>query len=93
MKRHRHQWTETARVFVPPSQRQVRYKGSNEETLDRVLFGVTSIEMRCDCGDVAERHLLGDHTPVRSSTQPPKTVDVTKLAAEVRRAMHEDRRR
>lgn len=37
------------------------YTWIDNATFERLAFGVTSIELRCDCGDVTERQLLGDH--------------------------------
>lgn len=61
MSRHRHhQWTEAGRVFTP-ARPGVKIRFGTEDLIERLAFGVTSIELRCDCGDVAERQLLGDH--------------------------------
>ena len=56
---HRHQWIEARRAFTRPSVRSL--KNVSEDTIERMAFGVTSIELRCACGDVKERQLLGNH--------------------------------
>lgn len=62
-KRHEHQWVEIVRIYVPPIQNITNFKSSDPDQLDRILFGVTSIELRCPyCGDISERQLIGDHT-------------------------------
>ena len=91
MKRHRHQWTEKARVFVSPPATLSRFRSSSDESVERALFGVTSIELRCDCGDVTERQLLGNHLPPRVAPAAP--IDTATLAREVQRAMYQERRR
>lgn len=65
MSRHRHRWVEVGRVFAPS--RTARAKGYDIEVLEALAFGVTSIELRCECGDVTERRLIGDHTPAPAS--------------------------
>ena len=65
MSRHRHQWTEVGRVFSPSV--GGTYTWIDNATFERLAFGVTSIELRCDCGDVSERQLLGDHVSSQSS--------------------------
>ena len=90
MRRHRHQWTEKARVFVSPPPTLSRFRSNNDESVERALFGVTSIELRCECGDVTERQLLGNHLPPRIA--PSTWSDTAKIAREVQRAMHQDRR-
>jgi hypothetical protein len=57
---HRHQWIEVNRVFA--RSRLTEVEGIGALAFERLAFGVTSIELRCDCGDVRERQLLGDHT-------------------------------
>lgn len=59
---HRHQWTEVRRVFTPPPERSFKARGLWSDTLEALTFGVTSIELRCECGDITERRLIGDHT-------------------------------
>lgn len=66
MSRHRHQWTEAGRVFAPP-QHGAEITGGTIEFAKQLAFGVTSIELRCECGDVAERRLLGDHVSQEKS--------------------------
>ena len=91
MKRHRHQWAEKARVFSPPPARLRSAKNIDLDTLERLVFGVTCIELRCECGDVTERQLLGNHLPPRITPAAP--IDTAKLAREVQRAIHQERRR
>lgn len=67
MSRHRHQWTEVGRVFTPP-RRGWELTWPTEKLVRDFTFGVTSIELRCDCGDVSERQLLGDHVSQAKST-------------------------
>lgn len=60
MSRHHHRWAEVGRVFVPPTY-GAKVKGVADEMIEQMCFGVTSIELRCECGDVGERRLLGNH--------------------------------
>lgn len=57
---HRHRWTEANRVFVRPRAAEVEH--IDRLSFERLAFGVTSIELHCECGNVRERQLLGDHT-------------------------------
>jgi hypothetical protein len=60
---HRHQWVEVNRIFT--KSRAKNFSGTGEEALDlwrEAAFGITSIELRCECGEVTERRLLGDHS-------------------------------
>lgn len=66
MSRHRHQWSEVGRVFAPPLHGAEIERGTIE-FYQQLAFGVTSIELRCDCGDVSERQLLGNHVSSESS--------------------------
>lgn len=60
MDRHRHEFKEVGRVFCPPvDDGDVQGYG---ETIREAVFGVTSIENRCQCGKMEEQRLLGDHT-------------------------------
>lgn len=57
---HKHEWKEFKRVFVPPI-RLGELQGVGEEVLKQILFGITSIELRCiKCGDISSKVILGD---------------------------------
>lgn len=61
--RHDHQWREVRRVYLSPALHLKTFRSEDSKQVDRVLLGVTSVELRCGfCGDVMERQLLGDHT-------------------------------
>ena len=60
----KHKWVEARRVHSPSVIQHLKTGGGCSEHFAReLIFGVTSIELRCTlCGDVAERRLIGDHT-------------------------------
>jgi len=58
--RCRHVWAEVKRYFVPPPRDLTKATGPRD-SLDRLSFGFTVVELRCKaCGDVSSRQLLGD---------------------------------
>lgn len=61
MKRHVHHLEEVARHFTPPLTNVKRLAGVGDELIQKTLFGITTIELRCrDCGDVKRTELIGD---------------------------------
>ena len=49
---HTHYWKETERIVSQPLDGGARVKGCDEDTLQRLVFGVTSIVLTCgECGD------------------------------------------
>ena len=65
--RHEHQWVEMRRTFTGDGSVK-SITGADPETIERLLFGVTSVEMMCsECGDRKSYELLGDASwPMRS---------------------------
>ena len=56
-------WDEVQRVHVTPNTYGVKVERASEDFMREMIFGLTSIELRCKlCGDVTERRLIGDHT-------------------------------
>lgn len=60
LNRHRHEFREVSRVFCPP--RSEDNVSGARDVIREAMFGVTSIEMRCECGKIQQETLLGDHT-------------------------------
>lgn len=49
--RHRHCWRETARTYTAPPA-HLRGEGfCGLQMVQQVMFGLTNVEYRCDCGD------------------------------------------
>lgn len=67
MRRHLHTWTEETRVYTEPPSRGFEVDRIAPQLFREIMFGVTSICLRCDaCGDVKESLLVGDHrAPIR----------------------------
>ena len=59
---HIHQWKEVARVYIPSSQTRMEATGVTTELVQKLRGNITSVELACDCGDVKELILCGDHT-------------------------------
>lgn len=58
---HSHDWFEVKRVYCPPKT-GAEGSGLSEELAKGILWGLTSIELRCMyCNDVENRILVGDH--------------------------------
>lgn len=61
---HTHDYKETHRRFVQSEFRDARaLKGCDKETIERLLFGITVVELKCQsCGNILSRELKGNHT-------------------------------
>jgi hypothetical protein len=60
--RCKHQWEEVGRRATP---RLTKFnsEGVYPSDIERLAFGITVIELRCEhCGDIRSRELKGDHT-------------------------------
>ena len=58
---HRCHWEEIERVHAPPSTRAVEVQQISIGQLDRFVFGVTTIILRCSkCGKLKMFTVLGD---------------------------------
>lgn len=56
---HRHQWRETQRVFTGPSG-CTKIAEATQETAERLIWGITTILHRCDCGATRQDEIKGD---------------------------------
>lgn len=58
---HTHSWKEEARWYTPPNRGPFEASRISEETIEKIMFGVTSVELRCSvCGDLKCVVLPGD---------------------------------
>ena len=61
MKRHIHSLEEVARHFARPAVGITKLTGTSDELTQKLLFGVTTIELRCsECGDIKTTEIAGD---------------------------------
>lgn len=58
---HRHYWAEDHRVFASTTTTELSVKGTSDETVQRLMFGVTTIMLKCStCGELKTVEVLGD---------------------------------
>lgn len=58
---HTHKWEEEARWYNPPYTRAFEATRASEEMMQKIMFGFTSVEIRCSlCGDMKCVELHGD---------------------------------
>ena len=71
---HRHNWREQERHFTGTTA-ITRVTNLDAEQIERLLFGVTTILLRCDCGAFSREEILGDarHPPAQDQRQIAQT--------------------
>mgnify|MGYP001095558516 CR=1 FL=1 len=57
---HRHQWSEYQVGYAPPSSPPASVTGYYPRQLERIVLGVTTIVLRCSCGDMKTVEYLGN---------------------------------
>lgn len=58
---HRHKWGEVGRVFCRPRASALELSYADDVTMLRYVAGFTVIEEACECGQVREAMLTGNH--------------------------------
>ena len=59
----KHRYVEDGRAYTPPASQLQSAENVPRDTMERILFGITVIVLRCEnCGDVETRTGLGDLT-------------------------------
>lgn len=58
---HVHSWEEVNRIYCPPM-RFSEIEGCTSQMFERIVCGITSVELRCrSCDDLSNRTLVGNH--------------------------------
>lgn len=70
---HRHRWDEFARAYAPAvSLNAIGTKSLHDRTLERFMWGVTTLLWRCPCGEIRHEEVLGQM--MRQVSEPIKSV-------------------
>lgn len=48
---HRHRWERVGRVHTAPARQLTKVDNSTESMVLKLVFGITNITLRCQCGD------------------------------------------